>query len=76
MWYYVGREDKLNADNRLVVNNFQVELAQKVGSLGNLVATSMSEQKEHLQCVENFCHSFTGMHDKVLNDTCIIVLLS
>ncbi|KAE8098577.1 hypothetical protein FH972_016630 [Carpinus fangiana] len=64
----IGREDKLNADNRLVVNNFQVELAQKVGCLGNLVETSMSEQKEHLQCVENFCHSFTGMHDKAVMD--------
>lgn len=59
-----------------MVNNFQVELAQQVGSLGNLVATSMSEQNEHLQCVEKLCHSFTGIHDKVLNDTCIIVLIN
>jgi kinesin family protein 11 len=58
------------------VNNFQVDLAQKVGSLGNLVAASMFEQKEHLQCVEKLCHSFTGIHDKVLNDTCIIVIIN
>lgn len=60
----IGREDKLNADNRLVVNNFQAELAQQIGSLCNLVATSMSKQQEHLQSVEKLCHSFTGTHDK------------
>ncbi|KAG2682991.1 hypothetical protein I3843_10G011500 [Carya illinoinensis] len=62
----IGREDKLNADNRLVVNNFQVELAQQIGSLCNLVETSLSEQKEHLLSVEKLSHSFTGIHEKLL----------
>jgi hypothetical protein len=61
----LGRDDKLNSDNRAVVDNFQVELAQQVGSLCNTVATSLSRQNEHLQCVENLCHSFMGIHDKV-----------
>lgn len=64
----IGREDRLNADNRLVVTNFQAELAQKIGSLCNLVATSTSKQQEHLLCVEKLCHSFTGTHDKGFMD--------
>ncbi|XP_030926949.1 kinesin-like protein KIN-5C [Quercus lobata] len=64
----IGREDRLNADNRLVVTNFQAELAQKIGSLCNLVATSMSKQQEHLHCVEKLCQSFTGTHDKGFMD--------
>ncbi|XP_061353443.1 kinesin-like protein KIN-5C [Gastrolobium bilobum] len=64
----IGREDKLNSDNRAVVNNFQMELAQQVGSLCNTVATSLSQQNEHLECVENLCHSFLGIHDKAVVD--------
>ncbi|MED6219987.1 Kinesin-like protein KIN-5C [Stylosanthes scabra] len=64
----IGREDKLSSDNRAVVNNFQAELAQQVGYLCNTVATSLSEQNEHLQCVEKLCHSFLGVHDKVVLD--------
>ncbi|QHN81754.1 uncharacterized protein DS421_20g689690 [Arachis hypogaea] len=64
----IGREDKLNLDNRAVVNNFQAELAQQVGYLCNIVATSLSEQSEHLKCVEKLCHSFLGVHDKVVLD--------
>ncbi|XP_061366744.1 kinesin-like protein KIN-5C isoform X2 [Gastrolobium bilobum] len=64
----IGREDRLNSDNRAVVNNFQAELAQQVGSLCNTVATSLSEQIEQLQCVEKLCHSFLGIHDKAVID--------
>lgn len=66
MLYLIGREDKLNSDNRVVVNNFQVELAQQIGSLCNLVASSVSQQNEHLRSVEKLCCSFTNIHDKVL----------
>ncbi|GAU49062.1 hypothetical protein TSUD_25200, partial [Trifolium subterraneum] len=68
LYMKIGREDKLNSDNRAVVDNFQVELAQQVGSLCNTVATSLSRQNEHLQCVENLCHSFMGIHDKAVVD--------
>ncbi|KAI4300500.1 hypothetical protein L6164_033871 [Bauhinia variegata] len=64
----IDREDKLNSDNRAVVNNFQVELFQQVGSLCNTVATSLSQQNEHLQQVENLCNSFLGVHDKAMLD--------
>ncbi|CAL0310527.1 unnamed protein product [Lupinus luteus] len=64
----IGREDKLNSDNRTVVNNFEVELAQQVGSLRNTVAQSLSKQNEHLQSVEKLCHSFLGINDKTIID--------
>ncbi|GMI71067.1 hypothetical protein like AT2G36200 [Hibiscus trionum] len=62
----IGREDKLNSDNRVVVNNFQSELAQQIGSLCNLVASSVSQQNEHLQSVEKLCCSLTNIHDKAI----------
>ncbi|KAM2893222.1 hypothetical protein FF1_008605 [Malus domestica] len=64
----IGREDKLSADNRLVVNNYQEDLAKQVGSICQIVATSMSHQNEHLQCVENLCHSFLSAHVKAIMD--------
>lgn len=54
----IGREDKLSADNRLVVNSYQDDLAKRVGSLCQMVETSMSRQNELLQGVANLCHSF------------------
>lgn len=62
---YIGREDRLSSDNRAVVNNYQVELAQHVGSLCNTVATSLSEQNEHIEGVKKLCHSYLDVHDKV-----------
>ncbi|XP_022744590.1 kinesin-like protein KIN-5C [Durio zibethinus] len=64
----IGREDKLKADNRVVVNKFQVELAQQIGCLCNLVASSVSRQNEHLQSVEKLCCSFTDIHEKAILD--------
>ncbi|XP_044489949.1 kinesin-like protein KIN-5C [Mangifera indica] len=64
----IGREDKLNADNRSVVINFQQELAQQIGSLCSMVDSSMSQQNEHLRHVEDLCHSFLDIHDKAVID--------
>ncbi|GKV38905.1 hypothetical protein SLEP1_g46758 [Rubroshorea leprosula] len=64
----IGREDKLNTDNRVVVNNYQIELAEQLGSLCNIVASSMSQQNEHLHFVENLCHSFSDTHNKAVLD--------
>ncbi|CAI8602433.1 unnamed protein product [Vicia faba] len=64
----IGREETLNIDNKAMLNNFQVELTQQVGSLCNTVATSLSRQNEHLECVENLCQSFLGIHDKAVVD--------
>lgn len=66
MCFCVAREDKLNVDNRSVVNDFQADLVQQLGSLCNTLATSMSRQNEHLQCIEKLCQSFLDIHNKVL----------
>ncbi|KAJ4970085.1 hypothetical protein NE237_003184 [Protea cynaroides] len=64
----IAREDKLNVENRSLVSNFQVELAEQIGNLCSMVATSMSQQKEHLQTVEKQCHSFLDFHGKSVVD--------
>uniref|UniRef100_A0A9I9CWP1 Kinesin-like protein n=1 Tax=Cucumis melo TaxID=3656 RepID=A0A9I9CWP1_CUCME len=64
----IGREDKLNTENRAVVDNYQIELTQQIGSVCNIVSTSLSRQNEHLQCVENICHSFLDKHEKAIID--------
>ncbi|MCL7022646.1 hypothetical protein MKW94_001228, partial [Papaver nudicaule] len=60
----IVREDKLNAENRLVVNSFQADLTSKIGGLCNTVATSMSQQDQHLQSVERLCTTFLDFHEK------------
>ncbi|KAJ4830125.1 Kinesin-like protein KIN-5C [Turnera subulata] len=64
----IGREDKLNADNKSVVNNFKKELSLQIGSLCNTVAASFSRQDEHLQCVQKLCQSFLDIHVKAVKD--------
>ncbi|KAG6580710.1 Kinesin-like protein KIN-5C, partial [Cucurbita argyrosperma subsp. sororia] len=64
----IGREDKLNTENRAVVDNYQIELTQQIGSVCNMVSTSLSRQNEHLQCVEKICHSFLDKHEKAIVD--------
>ncbi|KAI7726739.1 hypothetical protein M8C21_025922 [Ambrosia artemisiifolia] len=63
-----AEEDKLSAGNRSVVNKFESELAQDVGSLCNMVATSVSQQNEQLQCIEKFCDTFINISDKAITD--------
>ncbi|KAF9594403.1 hypothetical protein IFM89_031005 [Coptis chinensis] len=64
----IAREDKLNAENRSVVNDFQAYLSQNVGTLCATVSTSMSEQQVHLDRVEKLCHSFLETHEKMVLD--------
>ncbi|XP_038903563.1 kinesin-like protein KIN-5C [Benincasa hispida] len=64
----IGREDKLNTENRAVVDNYQIELTQQIGSVCNIISTSLSRQNEHLQCVEKICHSFLDKHEKAIMD--------
>ncbi|CAN1772180.1 Kinesin-like protein KIN-5C [Linum perenne] len=65
-----GREDKLQSENRSLVDRFQAELSQQIGCLRSIVAKSSSQQDEHLQSVGNLCHSFLEMHDKRFNSSC------
>lgn len=55
----------MNADNKTVVNNYQIELADQISSLCNMVMKSMSRQLEHIQSVEKLCHSFVDGQDEV-----------
>lgn len=64
----IAREDKLSAGNRSVVNKFESELAQDVGSLCNMVAASVSQQNEQIQCIEKFCQTFININDKAITD--------
>lgn len=56
----------MNADNRSVVDNYQTELTREIRTLCNTVAASISQQNEHLQCIEKFCNSFSDVNVKVL----------
>ncbi|KAH7512183.1 hypothetical protein FEM48_Zijuj12G0063400 [Ziziphus jujuba var. spinosa] len=64
----IGREEKLNTENRSVVDNYQLELSEQISSLRNIVSKSMSRQSEHIQCVEKFCHSFIDTQDRAVMD--------
>ncbi|XP_071697444.1 kinesin-like protein KIN-5C [Rutidosis leptorrhynchoides] len=64
----IAREDKLNAGNKSVVNKFEAELAQDVGSLCNMVAASVSQQNEQLQCIDKFCDTFININKKAITD--------
>ncbi|OVA06037.1 Kinesin [Macleaya cordata] len=64
----IDREDKLNAENRSVVDNFQAELEEKIGALCSTVSTSMSRQNEHINCVEKLCQSLLDFHEKSVVD--------
>ncbi|KAF6156311.1 hypothetical protein GIB67_013755 [Kingdonia uniflora] len=64
----IAREDKLNSENRSVVDNFQAELAEKISALCGTVSTSMSRQNEHLQCVENLCKNFFNLHEQSVSE--------
>ncbi|CAH1418763.1 unnamed protein product [Lactuca virosa] len=61
-----AREDKLNAGNRSVINKFECKLAQDVGSLSNMVAASVSQQNEQLQCIEKFYNIFISINDQAM----------
>ncbi|KAH7685570.1 Plus-end-directed kinesin ATPase protein [Dioscorea alata] len=64
----IAREDKLNTANRSVVNNFHVDLSEKIRALCGTVVTSLEQQNKHLQCVENLCESCLEFHDKAVSE--------
>ncbi|CAN8287444.1 unnamed protein product [Cochlearia groenlandica] len=62
----IGREDKLSADNRNVVDNYQVELSGQIGNLFNMVASCLSQQNAHLQGVNKLSQSRLEAHNKAI----------
>ncbi|EHA8588174.1 putative Kinesin-like protein KIN-5C [Cocos nucifera] len=72
----IAREDKLNAANRSMVNNFQADLAAKIGTLCNTVVAALDRQNEHLRSVEKLCQSSLDFHDKAISEVTRKVLSS
>ncbi|GJY20269.1 kinesin-like protein KIN-5C [Tanacetum coccineum] len=68
LYMKIAREDKPSAGNRSVVNKLESELAQDVGSLCKMVAASVSQQNEQIQCIEKFCQTFININDKAITD--------
>ncbi|KAI3694582.1 hypothetical protein L1987_77549 [Smallanthus sonchifolius] len=64
----IEREDTMNAGNRSVVNKFESALAQDIGSLCNMVASSVSQQNKQLECIEKHCDAFIKTNDKAISD--------
>ncbi|XP_038973722.1 kinesin-like protein KIN-5C [Phoenix dactylifera] len=64
----IAREDKLNVANRSIVNNFQADLAAKIGTLCNTVVAALDRQNEHLRSVEKLCQSSLDFHDKAVSE--------
>ncbi|KAL2900174.1 Kinesin-like protein KIN-5C [Bienertia sinuspersici] len=64
----IDREDKLNAGNKSVVEKYQAELANRLGSLCNTVAASMSQQNENLHSVDKICHSLINNHSVAVDE--------
>ncbi|KAK9153649.1 hypothetical protein Sjap_001129 [Stephania japonica] len=64
----IAREDKLNAENRSMVDNFQAYLIEKIGTLCNTIDRSMSQQNEHLGSVEKLCNSFLDTHEQLVSE--------
>ncbi|KNA19863.1 hypothetical protein SOVF_057510 [Spinacia oleracea] len=62
----IDREDKLNADNKSVVESYQTELVKRLGSLCSTVASSMSQQNENLQSIDKLCHSLIDNHNEAV----------
>ncbi|XP_068659379.1 kinesin-like protein KIN-5C [Aristolochia californica] len=63
LFHKIDREDKLNAENRSVVNDFHLALSEHIGTLCSTVAVAITKQKEYLQCVEELCRSCLHFHD-------------
>jgi kinesin family protein 11 len=63
---FAGREDKLSADNRKVVDNYQVELSEQISNLFNRVASCLSQQNVHLQGVNKLSQSRLEAHNKAI----------
>ncbi|CAH2059112.1 unnamed protein product [Thlaspi arvense] len=62
----IGREDKLSADNRKVVDNYQVELSEQISNMFSKVASCMSQQNAHLQGVNKLSQSRLEAHNKAI----------
>ncbi|KAJ4903718.1 putative 125 kDa kinesin-related protein [Raphanus sativus] len=62
----IGREDKLSADNRKVVDNYQAELSEQISNLFTMVASCLSQQNAQLHGVNKLSQSRLEAHNKAI----------
>ena len=65
IWCCAGRENKLSADNRKVVDNYQAELSEQISNLFSMVASCLSQQNAQLHGVNKLSQSRLEAHNKV-----------
>ncbi|CAN6843732.1 unnamed protein product [Brassica oleracea] len=62
----IGIENKLSADNRKVVDNYQAELSEQISNLFNMVASCLSQQNAQLHGVNKLSQSRLEAHNKAI----------
>ncbi|KMZ74969.1 Kinesin-related protein-like [Zostera marina] len=62
----IVKENHLIATNKSVINRFQGDLVGKMSSLCSTVDSSMTQQNNQIQQMEEFCRSYLDFHDKSL----------
>ncbi|CAN7062062.1 unnamed protein product [Brassica rapa subsp. trilocularis] len=62
----LGIEDKLSADNRKVVDNYQAELSEQISNLFSMVASCLSQQNAQLHGVNKLSQSRLEAHNKAI----------
>ncbi|CAF1867803.1 unnamed protein product [Brassica napus] len=66
IWCCAGRENKLSADNRKVVDNYQAELSEQISNLFSMVASCLSQQNAQLHGVNKLSQSRLEAHNKAI----------
>ncbi|CDY43743.1 BnaAnng07580D [Brassica napus] len=62
----IGKENKLSADNRKVVDNYQAELSEQISNLFSMVASCLSQQNAQLHGVNKLSQSRLEAHNKAI----------
>ncbi|CAG7907994.1 unnamed protein product [Brassica rapa] len=62
----IGIENKLSADNRKVVDNYQAELSEQISNLFSMVASCLSQQNAQLHGVNKLSQSRLEAHNKAI----------
>lgn len=62
----IGRENKLSADNRKVVDNYQAELSEQISNMFSMVASCLSQQNAQIYGVNKLSQSRLEAHNKAI----------
>ena len=67
------RKDQLSAANKSIINNFQVDLEEKIRSLSASLSSFIGRQKEQLDSMEEICGSCLKFQDEVMTSSLILL---